>query len=196
MTSENMTKSLFRTVPVIIIGIGLIAPLLAHLSFLRSTAVGGIAVVSLLIITSIIALFGARIPHNARTSLAVILTSGIITLAFLAVMPFHKGHRLPLETLAPLLITVALISLHTEAYNVKKRMQPILFDASGIGLSFTVLLCLCGFVRDALGKGLLGTKTVLPPVAFFLTPSGIFLIVAVMLAIFSLIAKKNKRTAP
>jgi Na+-translocating ferredoxin:NAD+ oxidoreductase RnfE subunit len=195
--NENMAKSLFRTAPGILLGSGLIAPLCSNQSLFGHLVLGGIATVSLFIMILVIALFGERIPHNGRAAFSALLTGGTVSIAAIAIAPFFRGNRLPVETLAPILLVAALLSLYTEAYAVKKRIQPVLFDTAGIGSSFTALLCLCGIIRDLAGNHGIGKKSIIPgmePVAYFSTPSGIFLLVALAVAIIVLISKKKKRT--
>jgi Na+-translocating ferredoxin:NAD+ oxidoreductase RnfE subunit len=197
--NENMAKSLFRTAPGILLGSGLIAPLCSNLPLTGHLVLGGIAALSLLFMMLVIAIFGERIPHNGRTAFAVLLTGGTVSIAAIAIAPFFRGNRLPVETLAPLLLVAALLSLCTEAYAVKKRIQPVLFDTVGIGVSFIALLCLCGGIRDLAANHFIGKKPIIPgmePVAYFSTPSGIFLLVALAVAVLAFISKKKNGTNP
>jgi Na+-translocating ferredoxin:NAD+ oxidoreductase RnfE subunit len=195
--NENMAKSLFRTVPGILLGSGLIAPLCSNQPLSGHLVLGAIATLSLFIMMLVIAIFGERIPHNGRAAFAALLTGGTVSLAAIAITPFFRQNRLPVETIAPLLIVAALLALYTEAYAVKKRIQPVLLDTVGIGLSFIVLLCLCGGVRDLAVNHFVGKKMIIPgmePVAYFGTPSGIFLIVALAVAIIAFFSNRKKRT--
>lgn len=197
--NENMVKSLFRNAPAVLLGSGLIAPLLSNQPLTGHLVLGGIAVISLLFMLLVIAIVGERIPHNGRAAFAALLTGGTVSIAAIAIAPFFKGNHLPVEALAPFLLVTALIAVYTEAYAVKKRIKPVLYDTVSIGVSFTVLLCLCGSIRDLAGNHFTGKISIIPgmePVAYFSTPSGIFLIVALAIAIIGCISKKKKRTNP
>jgi Na+-translocating ferredoxin:NAD+ oxidoreductase RnfE subunit len=195
--NENMAKSLFRTAPGILLGSGLIAPLCSNQPLSGHLALGGVATLSFLFMMLVIAIFGERIPHNGRAAFAALLTGGTVSIAAIVISPFFRENRLPVETMAPLLLVAALLALYTEAYAVKKRIQPVLLDTAGIGLGFITLLCLCGGVRDLAANHFGGNKMIIPgmePVAYFETPSGIFLIVALAVALFTLFSKKKKGT--
>ena len=197
--NENMEKSLFRNAPAVILGSGLITPLSSNQSLSTHMVLGGSALVSILFMFLIIAFFGKRIPYNSRTLFAVLLTGGIVSILSIVITPVFKGTHPPVDTLAPFLLVIALLGLYTEAYAVKKWIQPVLYDTFCIGANYFMLLCLCGILRDFAGNHFAGKSEIIPgmaPVTYFSTPSGTFLIVALMVAVITLISRNKKRTNP
>lgn len=181
--NEHMAKCLVRTAPGIIFAAGLVAPLLTQQSLLRHAALGAIACAALFTALVLIGMAGSRIPQNARSSFAVLLTGGLVAIGAIAAAPFFKTPRLPVETVAPLLFVALQIALHTEAYAVKKMIQPVLLDTLGIGIGFTALLVVCGLVRDLPVETFAAAMAVVipcKPAAFLQSPAGILLIVALV----------------
>ncbi|MBN2035416.1 MAG: hypothetical protein JW768_01620 [Chitinispirillaceae bacterium] len=192
-----MSKSLIRTSSAIVLVPGMVAPLLANQSIEAHVVMGLVAMVSLLIINLAISILGRAIPHNARSGFALLLVAGIVTLAAIVCSPLLLTHRLPCETLAPLLCCAALCALHTEAYAVRHSIRAAFLDALALGLSFSLLLCAAGIIRDILGKNLflsMPCMTGYAPAAFFLSVPGIFIIVAGAGALMTLLSLRTKRS--
>jgi Na+-translocating ferredoxin:NAD+ oxidoreductase subunit E len=138
-------------VPAQVLGLGLVAPLLAEAPLGTDALLGGIAAVSLIITGAVIAVLGMRIPANVRSGVSVLVAGGVLTVAKIAVSAFPDARNIPVETLAPLLFCAAVVAAATGAYAVKKKSVPVLFDGVGIGFCFSLLLCGCGALRDFAG---------------------------------------------
>ncbi|MBN1129091.1 MAG: hypothetical protein JXA71_08895 [Chitinispirillaceae bacterium] len=180
--NENLNKSIFLTSPAVVLGVGLIAPLMANASPWVHLYLGGAAMASLTLITIVSCLFTNRLPYNSRIPIAIVLSGGTVSAMAVIGSHFFNESRLPVETIVPLLMVVSIMALHTEAYDVKKPLQPALIDAFGIGILFLSLLILCGLIRDLalrllIAKGVTGSMA-----GFFHTLPGIFLVVCLVIA--------------
>jgi Na+-translocating ferredoxin:NAD+ oxidoreductase RnfE subunit len=194
--NENLHKSLFLNSPAVILGLGLVAPLLVLKSPIEHLLLGAVTTGALLAITTVISLFNQQLRHNTRSAVAVLLTGGILSLAATVSGSLRLPARLPVETIAPILLIVSLLALHTEAYAVKKRLQPVLLDAAGTGISFMALLTLCGICRDLLGGTLKGGFQLLSTMSslrFFLTAPGMFLIAGLAVFLIALVTRRKNR---
>jgi Na+-translocating ferredoxin:NAD+ oxidoreductase RnfE subunit len=191
--NENLHKSVFLTAPAITLGIGLVAPLMADAPLKVNLYLGGASLLSLTVITFIIALFTGRLPHNNRTGIAIVLAGGAVSAGTVIGSLFFGETHLPVETLAPLLISTALIALHTEAYSVNKPLQPALIDALGIGTVFMLLLIGCGFIGDLVRQPLFHLETIAEILRFFHTMPGIFLLAGLAAAFMAFLTKPRKR---
>jgi Na+-translocating ferredoxin:NAD+ oxidoreductase RnfE subunit len=98
---------------------------------------------------------------------------------------------IPIETLGPLVIIVAFLAVTTDAYGVKKRFIPALFDGIGIGLSFSLLLCLLSSLRFALIAAIANWT----PGNFLNAPEGVFVTAAVIMLATGFPMRRKKRGA-
>ena len=149
---DELKKSLLRTVPAPLIGLGLVAPLCACGSLRADVLLGIIAVASLVVTGTAVAAANLRFPANVRIGLSVFIAGGVLTIAKIIATAFPRGGSVPVETLAPLIFSAAIIAAGTEAYAVKKKSLAVLFDGLGIGLLFTLLLCACGILRSTAAR--------------------------------------------
>lgn len=192
--NEDLKKSLFLNFPSVILGLGIIAPLYAGGPLRANALLGILAVVALIISNVTIASLRPGTPKNGRIGVAVLITGGLLTIAKIALSAGPLTASLPIETLSPLMLVVAVLASVTDAYDVKKKWSPAFFDGAAIGFSFLLLLCLSGILRDLPGGN---TFRKLPAMTGF-QPLRILVLVPGVLLIAALIAfllPKKKRGA-
>ena len=194
MMNEDLKKSLIVTVPLLVLGLGLIAPAVANLPLVINIYLGICATVTLILTGYIIALFSLRIPKNARIGIAILVAGGTLTMVKIAADKLLAA-SLPFGTLVPLAIIASVLAADGEAYAVKKKLLPVAFDGFGIGIAFTMLLVLVSCIRDVAGKKLFAGKTIMPlePLAFFATTPGILLLTAAAAVCIGLVTAKRKK---
>ena len=166
--------------PVPLLGVGLIAPLCSNEPLQTNVLLGYIATITLIITNAVIAFAGMRIPVNVRTGVAVLIAAGVLTIAKIIAALYMQPGNVPFESLSPLLLAAAVAAVDTGAYDVKKKMIPVVFDGMGIGLSFMALLCVCGSLRDLAGKN---------------TPT-VFFIAAGIVVCIGFLSQRTGRSAP
>jgi electron transport complex protein RnfE len=194
MMNEDLKKSLIVTVPLLVLGLGLIAPAVANLPLVTNIYLGICATVTLILAGYVIALFSLRIPINARIGMAMLSAGGILTMVKIAADRL-LAPGLPLGTLVPLAIIASVLAADGEAYAVKKKFLSVTFDGFGIGVGFTVLLVVVSIIRDVAGKNLFAGKTImhLEPIAFFATTPGVLVVTAAAALCIGLVTAKRKK---
>jgi Na+-translocating ferredoxin:NAD+ oxidoreductase subunit E len=150
--NEDLKKSLFLTSPALILGLGIIAPLYAGGSLRENALLGILAMVMISLSTTVLAALRPLISKNGRVGIAVLVAGGLLTIAKIAGSAISPGVSLPVETLMPLLLIAAVLASVTDAYEVKNKLSSTLFDGGAIGISFLLLLCFAGLIRDLLGN--------------------------------------------
>jgi Na+-translocating ferredoxin:NAD+ oxidoreductase RnfE subunit len=186
MMHDELKKSLLLSAPAAtMLGLGLVAPLIAGGTLRTEALLGIVAVGSLIVSGAGVAFAGVLIPANVRSGAAVLIAAGVLTIAKITAAAVTPGSVLPVETLAPLVFGAAVIAASTEAYAVKRRLVRVLFDGVGMGLLFTVLLCACGIVRDGAGNS--------GVVVFFTGAAGVFFVAA--LVVWGLTSLRQKSSA-
>jgi Na+-translocating ferredoxin:NAD+ oxidoreductase subunit E len=185
---DELKKSLLLTMPVPLVGIGIIAPLFAGGTIRLNALLGLVALASLMVTNILLAIAGWKVPANARCGIAIVIAGGVLTLAKTSVAAFLPLWNVPVEALAPLLFLSAVAAADTGAYAQKKRLVPVFLDGAGIGLAFTAVLCAAGEGCALAGRGGI--------FSFFTTGTGVFLVAALIVIggsqlLLSLKAKKE-----
>jgi len=185
--NEDLKKSLFLNSPLLILGPGLIAPLYACGTIQTNIITGLLAVVLLIISNCLIATLRLRTPKNGRIGLAIIMIGGLLAVVKATLSTISPMESLPVESLAPLLVACSVLTVSTDAYDVKKRLTPALFDAVAIGISFLLRLCITGLIRDLLGGNLMhesGLLKKIQPVRLMPLVTGTLLLGAAVAALW------------
>lgn len=193
--NEDLKKSLFLNFPLLILGMGIIAPLYAGGSLRTNVLLGILAMIMISLSNALLAVLRAGTPKNGRIGIAVLVTGGLLTTAKTALSAVPLTASLPAETLAPLMLIVAVLASLTDSYEVKKKLSLALFDGVAIGLSFLLLLCLAGVLRDLLGSNTFNNQSIIPgfqPLRVVVLVPGVLLISAL---IAHLLPKKKRGAA-
>jgi Na+-translocating ferredoxin:NAD+ oxidoreductase RnfE subunit len=184
MREEGNTILLTREGP-LVLAIGLIAPLMVRSSLRDALTLGIAAACALFPLTLFLAFAVRRIPFAARIGAAVFTAAGVVAMAKIAV---GRYCAVPVETIAPLLIVVAVLGVTNDVYRTKKRIVPPLLDAAGIGAVFSLLLISVSALRSAVIPAASSAKTG----ALLYAPAGIFIALAALLLIVSAGARQKK----
>lgn len=192
--NEDLKKSLFLNAPALIISMGIIAPLYAGGLLLTNALLGILAILLIALSNVILASLRPGTPKNGRIGVAVLVTGGLLTIAKIALSAVPLTAALPVETLAPLMLIVAVLASMMDAYEVKKKFTLALFDGAAIGLSLLLLLCTAAVLRDLLGNN---TFITLPVIPGFRSPHVLVLVPGVFLisALIAWLLPKKKRGA-
>jgi len=153
---DELKKSLFFNSLVLVLGIGLIAPLLSHQPWRIQLLLGFFAIPSLIATTVAVAYAAPKVPVNVRIAVVVLIAAGVLTIDKVIVVAHPWLSRVPVESLTPLLLMVAVIAAATEAYDVKKKMAAAIIDGAGTGLCFTIAISLLGSIHDAAARSSFG----------------------------------------
>jgi electron transport complex protein RnfE len=149
---DELKKSIFFNSLALVLGIGLLAPLLSHQPWRIQLLLGFFAIPSLIVTAIAVAYVAPKVPANVRIAIVVLIAAGVLTIDKVIIIAHPWLSRVPVESLTPLLLSVAVIAAATEAYDVKKKMAAALFDGVGIGLCFTIAISLLGSIHDAAGR--------------------------------------------
>ena len=109
----------------------------------------------------------------------------------------------------PLIVVNCIILGRSISVYSKENVKASILDAIGIGLGYTFSLCLIGFIRELLGNGTITLINnlssifnfkliirVIPdikilPNSIFISPTGSFLIVGIVLSVINFIKERN-----
>jgi len=122
--------------------------------------------------------------------------AAFVTIADLALKAYLPDMSAALGPYIPLIIVNCIIIGRAEACASKNGLLVSIVDAVGMGLGFTLALCLLASIREVLATGKWFDIPVMPaafvPWAAMGMPVGAFVTLGLILAGVNLITKKNK----
>jgi electron transport complex protein RnfE len=148
--------------PVLVQLLGM-CPTLAVSNTLENALVMGMAATFVVVMSNLIvsALRNLIRPH-VRILIFTLTIATFVTIADLTLKAYMFEVSRKLGAFVPLIIVNCMIICRAEVVAIKNGVWRSLADAFGIGLGFTLALCILGVVREILGSGALLNYQILP----------------------------------
>lgn len=206
---KRILNGIFKENPVFVLMLGLCSTLAITTNF-ESSYMMGICVLIVLILTSIIvSLLRKIVPDNVKTPVYIVIIASFVTILEMLLKKFIEPLYNVLGIYLPLIVVNCIILGRSISVYSKENVKVSILDAIGIGLGYTFSLCLIGFVRELLGNGTITLINnlssifnfkliirVIPdikilPNSIFISPTGSFLIVGIVLSVINFIKERN-----
>lgn len=206
---KRILNGIFKENPVFVLMLGLCSTLAITTNF-ESSYMMGICVLIVLILTSIIvSLLRKIVPDNVKTPVYIVIIASFVTILEMLLKKFIEPLYNVLGIYLPLIVVNCIILGRSISVYSKENVKASILDAIGIGLGYTFSLCLIGFVRELLGNGTITLINnlssifnfkliirVIPdikilPNSIFISPTGSFLIVGIVLSVINFIKERN-----
>ena len=197
--ASNYTKTLlaglWRENPVFRLLLGM-CPTLAVTAAVKPALTMGCCVIFVLVCSNImVSLMRNLLKPHLRILMFTLTISTFVTIADLLLKAFQPAMSEALGPYVPLIIVNCVIICRAEACASKNPILTSIVDAFGMGIGFTVTLCVLAGVRELIGTGKLFEIQVMPntfvPWAALTMPVGAFLTLGFLLAFVNLISKKH-----
>lgn len=206
---KRILNGIFKENPVFVLMLGLCSTLAITTNF-ESSYMMGICVLIVLILTSIIvSLLRKIVPDNVKTPVYIVIIASFVTILEMLLKKFIEPLYNVLGIYLPLIVVNCIILGRSISVYSKENVKASILDAIGIGLGYTFSLCLIGFIRELLGNGTITLINnlssifnfkliirVIPdikilPNSIFISPTGSFLIVGIVLSVINFIKERN-----
>lgn len=206
---KRILNGIFKENPVFVLMLGLCSTLAITTNF-ESSYMMGICVLIVLILTSIIvSLLRKIVPDNVKTPVYIVIIASFVTILEMLLKKFIEPLYNVLGIYLPLIVVNCIILGRSISVYSKENVKASILDAIGIGLGYTFSLCLIGFLRELLGNGTITLINnlssifnfkliirVIPdikilPNSIFISPTGSFLIVGIVLSVINFIKERN-----
>lgn len=156
----------------------------------------GLATTAVLLGSNIvISLLRKGIPDEIRIPAFVVVIATFVTMTEMLVQAYFTPLYEALGIFLPLIVVNCIILARAEAFAFKNSVFSSAIDGLGNGLGFTIALTLLGAIRELFGTGAVFGKQVMwssfQPMAIIVQPSGGFLVLGLLLAIFATITAKK-----
>jgi len=198
--SETFLAGLWRENPVFRLLLGM-CPTLAVTAAVKPALTMGLSVIFVLFCSNVVVCAMRKLlkPH-LRILMFTLTISTFVTIADLFLKAFAPVMSETLGPYVPLIIVNCIIICRAEACASKNTMAVSIIDAVGMGIGFTLTLCVLAGVRELLSTGALFEVQVLSPAktggwfvpwAAMSMPVGAFITLGLLLGLVNKITKKK-----
>jgi electron transport complex protein RnfE len=193
--SKTLLAGLWRENPVFRLLLGM-CPTLAVTAAVKPALTMGFCVIFVLICSNImVSLMRNLLKPHLRILMFTLTISTFVTIADLLLKAFLPAMSEKLGPYVPLIIVNCIIICRAEACASKNPMLMSIIDAVGMGVGFTVTLCVLAGVREVIGTGKFFEIQVMPsgfvPWAALTMPVGAFITLGFLLGLVNLISRKH-----
>jgi H+/Na+-translocating ferredoxin:NAD+ oxidoreductase subunit E len=193
--TKTLLAGLWRENPVFRLLLGM-CPTLAVTAAVKPALTMGLCVVFVLICSNImVSLMRNLLKPHLRILMFTLTIATFVTIADLFLKAFLPAMSEKLGPYVPLIIVNCIIIARAEACASKNPILMSIIDALGMGVGFTVTLCVLASVRELIGTGKIFEIQVMPnafvPWAALTMPVGAFLTLGFLLGFVNLISKKH-----
>ena len=193
--TKTLLAGLWRENPVFRLLLGM-CPTLAVTAAVKPAFTMGLCVIFVLICSNImVSLMRNLLKPHLRILMFTLTIATFVTIADLFLKAFLPAMSEKLGPYVPLIIVNCIIICRAEACASKNPMLMSIIDAVGMGIGFTLTLCVLAGVRELIGTGKIFEIQVMPgayvPWAALTMPVGAFLTLGFLLGLVNLISKKR-----
>ena len=193
--SQALLVGLWNENPVLRLLLGM-CPTLAVTAAVKPALTMGLSVIFVLICSNIVvSLMRNLLKPHLRILMFTLTIATFVTIADLLLKAFQPEMSDTLGPYIPLIIVNCIIICRAEACASKNNMLISILDALGMGVGFTITLCVLAGIRELLATGMIFEVPVMPqgfvPWAAMGMPVGAFITLGLLLGLVNLISKKT-----
>ena len=197
---DTFFAGLWRENPVFRLLLGM-CPTLAVTAAVKPAFTMGCCVIFVLLCSNVVvSLMRNLLKPHLRIMMFTLTIATFVTIADLFLKAFQPEMSDALGPYVPLIIVNCIIICRAEACASKNSLVVSIIDAVGMGIGFTLTLCVLASVRELLATGAIFEIQILPlqdnegwfvPWAAFGMPVGAFVTLGLMLGLVNMITKKR-----
>lgn len=193
---NNLTKGFFKENPVLVLLLGMCPSLATTTSVTNAIGMGLSATAVLICSNAVISLLRELIPSKVRIAAYIVIIATFVTIVEMLLKAFLPDLAESLGVFIPLIVVNCIILARAEAFASKNNVFQSFLDGAGMGLGFTIALCIIATFREVLGAGTWMGFQVMPasyePALLFILPAGGFLSLGIILGVINLIKGGRK----
>lgn len=173
-------------------------PTLAVTTSLKNGLGMGLSATAVLVMSNIlISLLRKIIPDKVRIAAYIVIIAAFVTIVQMLLEAYVPSLYTSLGIFIPLIVVNCIILARAEAFASKNSVGKSALDGIGMGLGFTVALCIISAVREFIGQGTVWGITIyggmIKPAAIIGMPPGGFIVLGILIALINFIAAKKKQ---
>jgi len=186
---REFTKGIFEYNPMFVLVLGICPSLAVTTSVKNGLAMGGAATFVLVCSNFIISILRAYIPREIRIPCFIVVIAAFVTMVELLMKAYlPPALNASLGIFIPLIVVNCIIMYRAESFAYKNKPLASVLDGAGLGLGWTLSLCLISSIRELLGEGtLFGLKIseTYQPASVMIMAPGAFIVLGLLLGFFN-----------
>jgi len=196
---ETFIAGLWKENPVFRLLLGM-CPTLAVTAAVKPALTMGCSVIFVLLCSNIVvSLMRNLLKPHLRILMFTLTIATFVTICDLFLKAFMPEMSETLGPYVPLIIVNCIIICRAEACASKNGLAVSIIDAIGMGLGFTITLCVLAGIRELLATGKIFELQVMPdafvPWAAMSMPVGAFIMLGLLLGLVNAASKKKARSS-
>lgn len=200
--TERLSNGILKENPSFVLMLGMCPTLAVTTSSINGLGMGLSTTVVLVMSNMFISLLRKVIPDRVRVPAYIVVVASFVTMVDFLLAGFLPDLYSALGVFIPLIVVNCIILGRAEAYASKNPVIPSIFDGIGMGIGFSLSLTVIGTARELLGNGSVFGIQLLPladpaagvsgytPISIFVLAPGGFMMLAVLVAVMSIVRKK------
>jgi electron transport complex protein RnfE len=196
--AQTLTAGLWRENPTLRLLLGM-CPTLAVTAAVKPALTMGCSVIFVLVCSNIIvSLMRNLLKPHLRILMFTLTIATFVTIADLFLKAYLPRMSEMLGPYVPLIIVNCIIICRAEACASKNPLLLSVIDAVGMGIGFTVTLCILASIRELLSTGKIFELSLMPkafvPWAALGMPVGAFITLGLMIGLVNIITGKKAKS--
>jgi len=192
---ETLLAGLWRENPVFRLLLGM-CPTLAVTAAVKPALTMGLSVIFVLLCSNIVvSVMRNFLKPHLRILMFTLTIATFVTIADLFLKAFQPEMSETLGPYVPLIIVNCIIICRAEACASKNGLVVSVIDALGMGVGFTLTLCVLAGIRELLSTGKIFEVPVMPdafvPWAAMSMPVGAFITLGLLLGLVNVVSKRK-----
>ena len=182
---QEFSKGIFKENPLLRLTLGLCPALAISTSLPNAIAMGLAATFVLVFSNTIVSLIRNFIPNRIRIPCYIVIIATFVVIVERFIKAFSPALEKQLGIYIPLIVVNCIILGRAEAFASKNSPLHSIVDGIGMGIGFTLALCIIAFIRELAGAGTLWGVNIIPgyePAAIFILPAGALITMGLLLA--------------
>lgn len=199
-TRKNFLKGIIQENPLLVSILGTCPALATTKSLEAAIGMGILFTIVLLCSNVLVSLLRKLIPNEIRTPAYIVIIATFVTMVKMFTNAFLPELYSTLGVFISLIVVNCIVLGRAEAYASKNSVFDSFIDALGMGVGYTMALCIMAFFRELIGTGgftfgqiftfIPYTPLIIPGaesfrISLFQTPAGAFIVFGLILAVMS-----------
>ncbi|MBU1125320.1 MAG: electron transport complex subunit E [Candidatus Omnitrophica bacterium] len=191
---HEFTKGITIENPTFGLILGLCPTLAVSTSLGNAIGMGAAATFVLVCSNTIVSSVRRIIPDRIRLPAFIVIIATFVTMCELIMKAYAPALDVSLGIFVPLIVVNCIIMARAEAFACKHGVGASIFDGLGMGVGFTLGLCVIASVREILGAGSIAGKQLIPgfqPATVLILAPGALATLGLLIALSNLMKSKK-----
>lgn len=182
---QEFTKGMGSEIPIFRVVLGLCPTLAVTTSLVNGLGMGVAATFVLVCSNIIISLIRNIVPSKIRIPIYIVVIATFVSITEMVMAAYTPALYKALGIFVPLIVVNCIILGRAEAFAGKNGILRSTLDGTGMGIGFTIVLCVVATIREMLGDGKLWGYPIMgqayDPMLLMILPAGGFFVLGLLL---------------